>query len=88
MVLDNASVHRSKGIKAAPPERKVLGIHLWYPPAYNPELNTSERVFRRVQAPDQARPFTAASQLMAAADHVFRQVNAQLTPSNSLEPDA
>ena len=56
VVLDNTSAHHSKGIKATQPERKVLGIHLGYLPIYSPELNASERVFRRVQAPGHALP--------------------------------
>ena len=89
VVLDNASIHRSKKVKAAAPELARHNIHLYYLPAYSPELNDIERIFRRVkhQAMPQ-RTFTTLREMRVAADAAFRQVNAQLTPPNLLGPDA
>ena len=49
VVLDNASMHTSKAFKA---HRKALadeGIYLYYLPAYSPELNLIEPVFKQVK---------------------------------------
>src|SRR5262245_59013464 len=49
VVLDNASMHVSKAFKA---QRKALadeGIYLYYLPAYSPELNKIEAVFKQVK---------------------------------------
>lgn len=89
VVLDHASIHKSKKVKAAQPELRALGIHLWYLPAYSPELNASERIFGRVK--HQAMPhrtFTSTRQMRVAADAAFAQVNAQLQPPNLFGPDA
>ncbi len=64
-------------------------IHLYCLPAYSPELNDIERVFRRVK--HQAMPrrtFGTLREMRVAADAAFRQVNAQLTHPNLLRPDA
>jgi hypothetical protein len=52
VVLDNAGIHTSKQVKA---ERKTLsreGIFLYYLPAYSPELNEIEPVFKQVKHHD------------------------------------
>ena len=49
VVLDNASLHVSKVTKAARPGLAKLGIYLYYLPAYSPELNEIEPVFRQVK---------------------------------------
>lgn len=46
VVLDNASVHKNKLIKAALPELWREGIYLYYLPPYSPKLNRIERLFR------------------------------------------
>jgi putative transposase len=49
VVLDNASMHASKAFKA---QRQALageGIYLYYLPAYSPELNRIEAVFKQVK---------------------------------------
>jgi putative transposase len=48
-VLDNASLHVSQVVKG---QRRALarrGIYLYYLPAYSPELNRIEPVFRQVK---------------------------------------
>ena len=49
VVLDNASLHVSKVVKAARPSLAKLGIYLYYLPAYSPELNEIEAVFKQVK---------------------------------------
>ena len=49
VVLDNASLHVSKVTKAARPGLAKLGIYLYYLPAYSPELNEIEPVFKQVK---------------------------------------
>jgi putative transposase len=49
VVLDNASMHTSKAFKA---HRKALageGIYLYYLPAYSPQLNKIEGIFKQVK---------------------------------------
>jgi transposase len=49
VVLDNAGLHISKAVKARRPELARSGIYLYYLPAYSPELNAIEPVFRQVK---------------------------------------
>jgi putative transposase len=42
VVLDNASLHISKAVKARRPELARAGVYLYYLPAYSPELNEIE----------------------------------------------
>ena len=78
VVLDNLPIHRSRKVKTAAPELAQQNVHLYYLPAYNPELNDIEWVFRRVK--HQAMPRRTFS--------TIRQGDAQLTLPNLLGPDA
>jgi len=49
VVLDNASIHTSKVIRAARKGLADAGIYLYYLPPYSPELNRIEPVFRQVK---------------------------------------
>jgi transposase len=49
VVLDNASLHISKAVKARRAELARSGIYLYYLPAYSPELNAIEPVFKQVK---------------------------------------
>jgi transposase len=72
VVLDNASLHVSKVVKA---ERRALarqGIYLYYLPAYSPELNRIEPVFRQVKYQEiPVRSYTSKSALREAVEHGF-----------------
>jgi transposase len=72
VVLDNASLHVSKVVKA---QRRVLaqqGIYLYYLPAYSPELNRIEPVFRQVKYQEiPVRSYTSKPALRAAVEHGF-----------------
>jgi transposase len=49
VVLDNASLHVSRLVKAARPELARRGVHLYYLPPYSPELNRIEPVFKQIK---------------------------------------
>jgi transposase len=49
VVLDNASLHVSKVVKAQRKELSRAGIFLYFLPAYSPELNRIEPVFKQVK---------------------------------------
>jgi len=48
-VLDNASIHTSKKFKEKIDEWEKLGLHLLYLPAYSPELNPIEMLWREMK---------------------------------------
>jgi hypothetical protein len=54
VVLDNASAHVSRTVKAALPALEAAGVLLYYLPPYSPELNRIEERWRHVQ--DEALP--------------------------------
>jgi hypothetical protein len=49
VVLDNGSIHRSKETRAALPDLWRCGVHLYFLPAYAPELNDIEAAFRAIK---------------------------------------
>jgi len=52
IVLDNYSVHHSQAVKDAIPELEELGIHFCFLPAYSPELNPIEPLWKQVKYQD------------------------------------
>jgi transposase len=79
VVLDNASLHISKVVKA---QRRALaqrGIYLYYLPAYSPELNRIEPVFRQVKYQEiPVRSYTARAALRQAVEHGFDSYTGKL----------
>ena len=49
VVLDNASIHRSRVVQDALPHLRRRGIHLYYLPPYSPELNPIEPIFGAIK---------------------------------------
>jgi putative transposase len=49
VVMDNASLHISKVVKAQRPALARAGIYLYYLPPYSPELNEIEPLFKQVK---------------------------------------
>jgi putative transposase len=49
VVLDNASIHISKAFKGQRRHLTHMGIYVYYLPAYSPELNEIEPVFKQVK---------------------------------------
>jgi transposase len=72
VVLDNASLHISKMVQAQRRELARQGIYLYYLPAYSPELNRIEPVFRQVKYPGiPVRSYTSKAALRQAVEHGF-----------------
>jgi putative transposase len=81
VVLDNAGIHTSKVVKAARPGLAKLGIYLYYLPAYSPELNRIEPVFKQVKHHDMpTRSFTSKADLRAAVEAGFEAFRRRLRP--------
>jgi putative transposase len=72
VVLDNASMHVSKLVKAARPGLAKLGIYLYYLPAYSPELNEIEAVFKQVKHHEiSKRSHTSKGELRTTVEQGF-----------------
>lgn len=71
VVLDNASFHRDQVVHAARPRLRAQGVYLYYLPAYSPELNDIERLFRTIkhqELPERTYPtFDALEDAVRAA---------------------
>jgi transposase len=81
VVLDNGSIHVSKVFKA---ERKALadaGIYLYYLPAYSPELNEIEPVFKQVKHHEMPqRSHTSKAELRNSVEKGFDAHGRKLRP--------
>jgi transposase len=67
VILDNVGIHTSQVVKAARASLAGLGIYLYYLPAYSPELNLIESVFKQVKHHDiPIRSHTSQSELRQA----------------------
>lgn len=91
VVLDNAGMHTSKAVKAARPGLAKLGVFLYYLPAYSPELNRIEPVFKQVKHHDMpTRSFTSKGDLRVAVQAGFDAFRHRLRPKrdNQLRPTA
>ena len=81
VVLDNASLHVSKVTKAARPGLAKLGIYLYYLPAYSPELNEIEPVFKQVKHHEiPRRSHTSKAELRGSVEQGFDAYRKQLRP--------
>lgn len=79
VVLDNAGIHTSKVMKAARPVLAKLGIYLYYLPAYSPELNRIESVFKQVKHHEMpTRSFTTQADLRKAVEDGFETYRRRL----------
>jgi transposase len=81
VVLDNASLHVSKVTKAARPALARLGIYLYYLPAYSPELNEIEPVFKQVKHHEiPKRSHTSKAELRESVEQGFDAYRKHLHP--------
>lgn len=81
VVLDNASLHVSKVVKAARPGLAKLGIYLYYLPAYSPELNEIEPVFKQVKHHEiSKRSHTSKGELRGTVEQGFDSYGRKLHP--------
>jgi transposase len=72
VVLDNAGIHTSRAVRAARRGLAALGIYLYYLPAYSPELNLIEPVFKQVKHHDiPTRSHTSQAELRQAVEGGF-----------------
>jgi transposase len=91
VVLDNASLHVSKVVKAARPGLAALGISLYDLPAYSPELNEIEPVFRQVKHHEiPERSHTSKAELRESIIRGFSRYRTKLRPNrcDQLRPAA
>jgi putative transposase len=91
VVLDNASLHVSKVVKAARPALAALGVYLYYLPPYSPELNEIEAVFKQVKHHEiPQRSHTTKEGLREAVEQGFDRYRHKLRPkgANQLRPAA
>ena len=91
VVLDSASLHVSKVVKAARPGLAKLGIYLYYLPPYSPGLNDIEAVFKQVKHHEiPRRSHTSKESLREAVEQGFDRYRRKLRPngSNQLRPAA
>jgi putative transposase len=87
VVLDNAGIHTSRAVKAARPGLAKLGIYLYYLPAYSPELNDIEPVFKQVKHHDiPVRSYTRRADLRQAVEGGFETYRRRLTRKSNKEP--
>ena len=87
VVLDNAGIHTSKVVKAARPGLARRGIYLYYLPAYSPELNRIEPVFKQVKHHDMPiRSHTSKADLRKAVEDGFDSYRRRLAAKGDKEP--
>jgi transposase len=86
VVLDNAGIHTSKAVKAARPGLAKLGVYLYYLPAYSPELNRIEPVFKQVKHHDiPVRSYATQADLRRAVEAGFDAFRQRLRPRSNTE---
>ena len=86
VVLDNAGIHTSKVMKAARPGLAKLGIFLYYLPAYSPELNRIEPVFKPIKHHEMpTRSFTTKADLRIAVEEGFETYRRRLRAKSDKE---
>ncbi len=80
VVVDNASMHRSKLVKAARLELVKHGVVLYFLPPYSPELNLIEPVFGVIKHYDMPeRSYSSVDDLSLAVDDAFRRANQRIS---------
>jgi putative transposase len=87
LVLDNASLHRNAALRQALPDLRKHNVYFYYLPAYSPELNAIEPVFRTVKYLDlPERYYASAAALDAAVDAAFARVEATVLGQRQQQP--
>jgi putative transposase len=86
VVLDNAGMHTSKAFKANRKELTREGIYLYYLPAYSPELNRIEPVFKQVKHHEiPRRSHKSKAELRASVESGFESYGRKLDPKSGKE---
>lgn len=79
VVLDNASIHVSRVLKAARGRLRREGIHLYHLPPYSPELNLIEPFFGLVKHREMPeRTYQTVPALIEAIDQAFTRCEHRL----------
>ncbi len=89
VVLDNYSVHHSQAVKAALPELATANIHCCFLPAYSPELNPIEPVWRHGKdqdIPERSHPTDTALQTAVDAALATRAERLRESTTNFPRP--
>ena len=86
VVLDNASIHISKAFRAQRRSLAGLGIYLYYLPAYSPELNEIEPVFKQVKHHEiPRRRHTSREELRGSVEQGFETYAKKLSPKRDTQ---
>jgi transposase len=86
VVLDNAGLHVSRVVKAQRKELARRGVFLYYLPAYSPELNRIEPVFKQVKHHEiPRRSHTSKSELRTSVESGFETYGRKLGPKSGEE---
>ena len=91
VVLDNAGMHTSKAFKARRAELARQGVYLYYLPAYSPDLNRIEPVFKQIKHHEiPRRSHKSKAELRASVESGFDSYGRKLDPKsgNKLRPAA
>ncbi len=87
VVLDNAGIHTSRAVKAARAGLARQRIYLYYVPAYSPELNRIEAVFKQVKHHEMpVRSYTSKAELRQAVEDGFDRYRRRLRPKCDNQP--
>jgi hypothetical protein len=79
VVLDNASAHTSKAVRAAAPLLAAAGVTLYYLPPYSPELNRIEELWRQIKYHElPVRSYRTLADLRAAVERALSDHTAHL----------
>ena len=88
VVLDNASAHASRAVKAAIPALAAAGVLLYYLPPYSPELNRIEELWRHVKYEGlPVRSFRSLHGLRAAVEDALGKHAARLLDATDNFPE-
>ncbi len=81
VVLDNASIHKSKKVTDCIPKWKEKGLHLQFIPAYSPELNLIERLWTELKYRWLNKPgyFSTSEELKNAIDLAISKIGTEYT---------
>jgi transposase len=83
VVLDNAGMHTSKAFKARRKELARQGIYLYYLPAYSPELNRIEPVFKQIKHHEiPRRSHKSKAELRTSVESGFETYGRKLDPKS------
>jgi len=89
VVLDNASAHVSRAVKAAIPALEAAGVLLYYLPPYRPELNRIEELWRHLKYEAMpVRSYRTLEHLRAAVEGALTEHAARLLDATNNFGDA